>query len=287
MYSHDHCMAFLNGYASDKSDNNDLDGLFIDLTPGQVATKLVNGGIHNKKWYFTGSEARQVVLGGISDELSIQTMMDKLVNPIAPEYTRLYCIGILRPEGAFPNLSSTDLEARFPGTPVKWVTLDDLSHGTAVFMHRQNTSYEDSIGPEYSYLPLGLVLANGQTVTVLPSDQLLPTDRRIVLSTSKDNQKTATLRFVIGTIPWGEVVLEGLSPKARGEARIKLTIDCGHNGGTVVTAEEVGSAMKRVQRLKNILDHSSEDAKAYEAETTKKQVEQTPGVDGVIGELPE
>ncbi|CAG8578581.1 15658_t:CDS:2, partial [Acaulospora colombiana] len=286
MYSHDHCTAFLNGYASGAPDKGDINGLFIDLTPGQVAATLVNGGIRDKKWYFTGSGGGRVVLGDIS-ELSIQTVMDKLVIPVVPEHIHPYCIGILRPEGAFPNLSSNELEARFPDTPVKWVSLNDISHGSAILMNRKVTSVDDSGGVEYSWLPLGVTLANGQIVTILPGDQRLPTDRKVILSTSQDNQTTATLRFSIGTIPWGEVVLEGLSPKAKGEGRIKLTIDCNHSGGTAVVVEEVGSTVQKTLRLKNIVEISSADAKAYKADTANKQVEQTLGADGVIGELPE
>jgi hypothetical protein len=287
IYSHDHSMAFLNAYASSASDEDDVDGLFIDLTPGQVAAKLASGGVRDGKWYFKGTFVRPVVLGDVKD-LSLQTVMDKLVTPVAPNYMQLYCVGILRPESAFPNISSSDLEARFPDTPVKWVSLDNLSHGAALFMHRQIiASNDDWDCAEFTYLPLGLALANGQRVTVVPGEHLLPMERKVVLSTSKDNQTSVTLRFVIGTLPWGEVVLEGLSPKPKGEARIKLAISCDRNGGTSVTAEEVGSAVNKVQRLKNILNHSLEDAKAYEADTSNQQLEQTLGPDGVIGELPE
>jgi molecular chaperone DnaK (HSP70) len=153
-------------------------------------------------------------------------------------------------------------------------------------MHRQDTQYTEHLGADYLSLPLGIALANGTTVTVIVEDVMLPRSQTIVLTNSRDNQTTATLQFLKGTLPCGEITVEGLTEKPKGAARIQVAIEADHEGETVVMVQEVGGTARKVANILNILNCTAEDVAAYEAEATIKQMSPTNEGDA-IGELPE
>jgi len=286
--SHDHFMAFANGYdfsaiMSEKSDGG-FDVLFIDLTPGQVAAKLAPGGLWGDHWSFKWPGGGQTILGD-AGELSPQDIVDKLITPTIATSPLVNLIGIFRPDGLSAELSAI-LESQFPNTKVTWVSLADLSHGAAVVMHRQDTIHTEYLGADYLSLPLGIALANGTTVTVIAQDLMLPRTQAVVLTTSRDNQTTATLRFLKGTLPGGKVTIEGLTEKPKGATRIQVTVKADDEGETVVTVQEVGGTAKKVASIENILTCTAEDVKAYKEEATIKQVSPTKEGDA-IGEIPE
>ncbi|PVF91311.1 hypothetical protein CPB86DRAFT_820594 [Serendipita vermifera] len=198
--------------------------------------------------------------------LNAQGVYDKLVASIVPLGRKLHRVGILRPKGAFPDVYAADLETRFPDTPVKWLASDDLSYATAVVMSRQPTAYStSSMRKNTTYLPIGIILANGKSVTVLPKDQNLPFEQKFIFTTSQDNQRT-------------------------GQAAIKVIISTDSVGHAGAIVEEVGTDLQNAQLIGDVIDWSEywNDSrnKAYEESADKQQV-MTLERNGVIGALPE
>ncbi|PVF98582.1 hypothetical protein CPB86DRAFT_825625 [Serendipita vermifera] len=243
--SHDHCKAFLSGCTFDTMQSE-------DLTPGQIGAMVVEGTIEDQRWKYK-ERRRMVILGDVA-ELSIRDVVDKLIAPIVPTLSALQCVGILRPEGAFPELPSIPLELCLNNIPVKWLSLADLSYGSASMLYHQQLFNYTKKHRRVS------MLFNGSLV-----DLLLFKFRevRYFLTTSKDNQASATLGFFKDAALSDEVVLRGLSLGLKGTARIKLTIEYSITTPEwVVIIEELGS-------------------------TAKTRAMPVFGIDGVIGALPE
>ncbi|PVG00310.1 hypothetical protein CPB86DRAFT_238277 [Serendipita vermifera] len=291
LHTHDHCTAFLNGcHFGVGESRGDVDCLFLDLTPGQVAASLVRGEISGGQWSFSSeNQVALTVLGAVGD-LTVQDIVDKLVLPTTTNSATLQCVGILKPEDTFPNISTFELESRFPGIPVKWLSVADLSYGSAVWMCRRRKFYEEI--QHASPLTLGVKLADGEIVTVIPEHSRLPATRQFYFTTSKDNQTSASLQFFRGTVPCGKVTLEGLVPRSRGTARIKLSVEwvlCRTTwvscDSTTIEVEELGSAVRAKGDLGAIDWVDVQKNKGYEE--GDKQLAPIFGRDGVIGALPE
>ncbi|PVF91838.1 hypothetical protein CPB86DRAFT_791756 [Serendipita vermifera] len=264
-----------------KKDNRQINLLFIDLTPGQVASTLANGSLSPFGWGYTvigdGSTSLEDVI-----LLSTQDIYEKIVTPVVLSGVKVHRVGILHPKGVLPGISNAEVESLFVDTLVDWVTLDDLSHAAAFMMSHQPTSSQvfSTFGdPETTYLTSGITLANGELVTIVPKDEELPTIRRVILTTSQDNQTTVTVRLNRGSAPFGEVKLEGLIPRPKGQAAIKVTLQIGPYGDVVMTVEEVGTDLKKVQTLGSILYSRPGTDGTY--------LEMTFGKNGSVGELPE
>jgi hypothetical protein len=283
-----HFQAWATAYAkSAQDDGKNLHLLFIDLTPGQIsATMQMHGRLEDGRWVTGGT--RTYIRPGKSINLSsTDALYDNLVRPIAPQKSKLRLVGILRPEGAFPHISATDLESKLLGTPVKWVTLEDISYGAAILMTCEPiTSWGRSESPNKTEIAIGTTLSNGNSVMILPKGEDLPTERKFMFTTSQDNQTTVTVRLHLGTIPWTEIVLEGLIPKLRGQAAIKVTLNIQRRSETTVTMEEVGTNLKTVMELGTMLHLPGTDPNKADKENTDEKLEMTLGKDGVIGELP-
>jgi hypothetical protein len=274
----------------------DVNLLFIDLTPGQVASKSANGRTSDRSWYYSNPDRDPDICLNDLISLNTQEVYDKLVKSIVPTETRLHRIGVLRPEGAFPDVSLTDLEYKFTKAPVELVTLDELSHGAAITMDLAPTSpiinWCGFGEPISTYLPTGIILADGKSMMILPDNEDLPAKRKFTLTTSQDNQTTATIRLVRGNVPFGEISLEGLIPRPKGQAAINFTLDIDEDGATTVTMEEVGTDLKKDISLGDIDSWDHSKIAPHEAYQTyhkgeSKQVGITIGENGIVGELPE
>jgi molecular chaperone DnaK (HSP70) len=225
-----------------------------------------------------------VVLGNVSSgELSSQEVIDKLVNPVTNHTTGIYRIYILRPEGSSSELSSL-LKTKFPDALIKWVTLAEISRGTAAAIHRHPDGGTLRLSLTlFTPVPIGIVLSNGQVVAIVPRMLSLPNKKTAVCTTSRDNQTSVTIKFLTGKTPGGKLVLEGLQPQPKGVARIQVSFDIDADGGVVVTAKDLGSeAMKVVQ----IPAFTKADADAYWADESSHQIEQPVCENGILGELP-
>jgi hypothetical protein len=292
--SSDHFDAWVNGYAKDAPGYETyLNFLFIDLTPGQVASKIASGSISASGWRYNSAGDAHINLGDVSS-LNTHTVYDKLVRSIVPWGTRLHVVGILRPEGAFPEVFATDLEYKFPNTAVKWVTLDDLSHGAAIKMSHEPTSrpaWSCNTGTSVTNLPIGITLASGKSVVMLPKGTRLPTKQKFFFTNAQDDQTTATIRLCLATKPYPDVTLERLIPRPRGQAAIGVKIMIGNERyqPIIVRIEEVGTGLKKVVKLRSMslsVEAVNAASKAHE-EGTSGLVEMVLGKDGLIGALPE
>ncbi|PVF99032.1 hypothetical protein CPB86DRAFT_849571 [Serendipita vermifera] len=269
-----------------EKDERNVNLLLIDLTPGQVASRLANANpSYRGRGYIPTGAGYMSLVDTIL--LSAQDIYENLVVPVVSSGGKAHRVGILRPEGVLPGISNADVEALFTGTPVEWVTLDDLSHGAAFVMTREPTSPEEFSfgGPVTTHVPFGITLANGELVIVVPKDEQLPLVRIAIFTTSRDDQTTVTVRPNEDSTAFGEVKLEGLTPRPKGEAAIKVTMDIAQYGDAVMTVAEVGTDLK-VENLGNILE-SRPDAHGTYPEGSQKRNQMTFGKNGFVGELPE
>jgi hypothetical protein len=290
-----HFEAWLAAYTKNAPDSEeDVHFIFIDLTPGQITSIVVmNGRILNQR-LISGLNSIRIRLSGCIDSSNTEDLYDKLVGSIVPGETNLDLVCILRPKGAFPDLSNTGLESKFSGITVKWVTLDDISHGGAVLMDREpvtssTTMLPSSRGPGTRIPPIGITLADGNCITVLPDYGALPYKRTFMFTTSRDNQTIVTVRLCRGTKHCAEVTLNGLTPKPRGQAVIKVILDTSRVMNMSVSIEEIGTSLKITNALGMVLQLYTPNMDVIETseESTGEQVEMTLGKDGIIGELPE
>ncbi|PVF92264.1 hypothetical protein CPB86DRAFT_791307 [Serendipita vermifera] len=281
---HDHLYHWAISYANTlKWREKKVNFLFIDLTPGQVASKLAHGDIDAKKFYVRGSGYNRASLE--VDSLTTQSLYEKLVATLVSPETKLRRVGILRPEGTFPDVSSADLEAIFKDTLVEWLTLDDLSRCAAVTDReppkRRHYAYE----PESKCVPTGIMLSNGKVAEILPSSAEFPIKETVYLTTSQDNQTTATVQLYQGSELFVEVKLEGLIPRPKRQAAIRITLT--FNWIKTLIVEELGTDLKKTKSLENLL--SNRESPIHEAyhKSTDKQIVMPLGENGFIGELPE
>ncbi|PVF92266.1 hypothetical protein CPB86DRAFT_717745 [Serendipita vermifera] len=293
LYSHDHFHAWANGTGygefSDGEGKRDVCLLFMDLTPGQVAANVGYGNLNSRGWTYNSMSAKSIILS----EEEQRDVYDKLIKPIVPSWPELHHIGILRPEEAFPDISATDLESMFPEARVRWVTLDDIAHGAAVDLYRSPSSQSASHSPPdwglfIAPLPISVILANGHLVMVIPEKEKLPMKATAIFTTSRDNQTTATIRMYVSITPVGEVTLEGLIPKLKGQTRIKVTLRIDSIEDTRMTVEELGTGLKQAKDFGDLFLWYLEDTGySVDMESMSEPTAMTFGEDGVIGELPE
>ncbi|PVF92261.1 hypothetical protein CPB86DRAFT_877995, partial [Serendipita vermifera] len=265
--------------------------LFIDLTPGQVASKVARRYNYASGYPYNSNQYVSTISLGDVISLSAQEIYDELVKSILPSEMKLHRVGILRPEGAFPTISTTDLEAMFGTTPVDWVTLDDLSHGAAIIITHDATWIDDFTFLDPPLDPpigtIGITLSNGNLVKIVWKNEHLPT-RAFIFTTSQDSQITVTVRVHRNSKSLGEVQLEGLAPRPKGQPRIKVTLNFEMPIEPKVRVGEIGTDLKKEESLVGLRDWAIEDYGIFNTyHGTIEEVEMTLGEDGVIGELPE
>ncbi|PVF92367.1 hypothetical protein CPB86DRAFT_791214 [Serendipita vermifera] len=295
LYSHDHFHAWANGVGyggwNDGKEKWNVYFLFVDVTPGQVAAKCVYGNTSKRGWTYNFGDKSAILSeeeqAGV-ESWTAQDVYDKLVQPLLPPNNKkLSLVGILRPEGTLPNLDASELESKLNGVPLRWVQLNDLSYGAAVIMNCQ-AIYDSDIdyGPSDTPLPTGITLANGKTMTIITAHTYCPSGTKLIFTTSEDNQPSATVKILRGTTPFEQLTLNGLTPKPKGEARIKVSFELTEHGHARCTIGEVGTDKRAYQNFGSILIWNKAEVDAYKKETTNKQIDKVVGEDGVVGELP-
>jgi hypothetical protein len=283
--SHNHCAAFLSACNFGALNSEGVvEVLFIDLTPGQVAAMVMRGTIYGGKW--TSKEpGKKIVLGEIQ-KLSIEKF-DELVTLVAPNLPILQSVTVLRPEGAFPELLSIKFELKFINIPFKWVSLADLSYGSAMLLYRRlGLECEPfGCGGNFSCPDVYCVqLADGKFINISIYDIDVRDRTWHIFTTSKDNQVTATLRLFGFYTAYDGVVVKGLTPGPKGTARIKVTFEYdGANSQSVVTIQDLGSNLNVRLPLRGEPWKETEEFEDIFARVQDAQF----GIDGVIGELPE
>ncbi|PVF92714.1 hypothetical protein CPB86DRAFT_801802 [Serendipita vermifera] len=296
LYSYNHFHAWANwiGEYNDGKGKRDVYLLFVDWTPGQVAAKVGYGNLNSWGWSYNLIGSKSVILSEEeqqgAESWTAQDVYDKLVKLLLPPNNkRLELVGILRPEGSLPNLSASELGSMFNSVPVKWIQLTDISHGAAVVINREALVYHsepDDEGPIEILLPTGITLANGIPITIVSANTYCPVECKLFFTNSKDNQTTATVKILHGTTPVNELTLKGLTPKLKGDARIKVMFEINQHGDASLGIEEVGGDNKVYKDFEDILIWDQAEIDAYAKETTNKQIDMVIGADGVVGELP-
>ncbi|CAG8744236.1 7963_t:CDS:1, partial [Acaulospora colombiana] len=286
--SHDHLCAWANGCTYISMKKGDVGVLLVDLTPGQIAAKQAWGNAFIG-WMYNVEAGKSVILSEEQqqdvDDWTSQDVFDKLVRHVLPPSDRkLELVGFLRPEGALPNLSASELESTFNGTPVKWIQLIDIAYGAAVVM-MVFLEYRKLVLPK-APLPIGITLANGKTITIIPANAYPPVDCKFLFTNSQENQTTATVKVLRGTIPCQELKIEDLAPKPRGEARLKVTLRIRSGGHWSLELGEFETGRITNLDSEGICIQDEAEIDAYEKETTNRQIDIVIGADGVVGELP-
>ncbi|PVF91839.1 hypothetical protein CPB86DRAFT_791758, partial [Serendipita vermifera] len=251
--NHFHAWASLYSLRAEINDLGWYNLLFVDLTLGQEASKFSRGCITHQGW-LSETHEKENLKEDVSS-LSLQSIYDRLVTSVVPSGMTVHKVGILRPEGALPGVSCADLESMFLDTPIQWVTLDGLANGADFAIHQ-----EQSINSRNnSSFPTRIMLANGKLVTVIPEDEDLHTQASVFFTTSQDNQTTATAKVYVYTTLVGEVKLEGLTPRSKGEARIKVELSIGVRGNAKIMMQELGTNLKAHKDLGMIPFDDSND----------------------------
>jgi molecular chaperone DnaK len=105
-------------------------------------------------------------------------------------------------------------------------------------------------------LTLGLETQNGGFTAIVPRNTTIPTQKSRVFTTVRDNQPGVSVRIYQGESPvadrnrfLGQLDLEGLPPRRRGELRIGVTFDVDANGIVCVSVHEEGSGNSRTLRV--------------------------------------
>jgi hypothetical protein len=142
---HSHLYSWTEAYSGSIPSKVYVDLLFIDLTPGQIASQAVRGFFEDRKWGNKSltrvRDSQSIVLDHVAT-LSVREVIDRLISPWSRKFDR---IGVFQHEGTLDQSFIEDLKAEFPQTPIDWLTLDDLSYGAAIKVHRLGVL--DSIYP--------------------------------------------------------------------------------------------------------------------------------------------
>ncbi|CAG8762534.1 13492_t:CDS:1, partial [Acaulospora colombiana] len=248
-YSYDHFYSWVNGVAYNGRLGWYIHFLLVDLTPGQIAAESGWGKPNVMRWAIELTHTKRVCLTEEEQQgvegWNAQDVFDKLVQPIMHPNVKIRLVGILRPEGSLPNVSSSELEPKFNGVPVKWIDLTDISYGAATVIKQEGADpHLDRLGSGRLSLPTGILLANDETITVISANTFYPVQCTVLFTNSQDNQTTATVIIICGATACMELTLHDLTPKPRGESRIKVTIGTKTIEDTELTIEEFGTDNK-------------------------------------------
>jgi hypothetical protein len=241
---------------------------------------------------------REKTVWGQVDTLTVEKF-DELVTLVAPNLSTLECVAVLRPEGAFPELLPIKIELKFVNIPFKWVSLSDLSYGCAMLLYRRlGLEWRNPYRPGFKRSPdiYYVQLADGTFLDITQHDRPAPIRTRCIFTNSKDNQITATLRFGTKSVrhkesaQYEEIVIRGLAPRPKGDARIKVIIERDTvtiGGGKVAIIQELDSKLDmRLSLIERPRDRI-EEIGGTSVGTLVRYARPVYGIDGVIGELPE
>ena len=194
------------------------------------------------------------------------------------------------------------LETHHPGTPITINTPDVISASTATRLYTRLIlpPQPRRLGQYIVPLPVSVASASGSAITLVPPRYRIPTDERIVLTTSKENQRSVTLHLLLGNHPLakdnmvrGAACLEGLKALPKGEARIRVSFGVciieGWRDAAAVTLEQVDceDGVKKTFLFPKFFADLTNDDDRYEVVERGVKVEYDQHSDKVVGELPE
>ncbi|KAG0623258.1 hypothetical protein M758_3G160200 [Ceratodon purpureus] len=290
-----HSTSCFKNYANDFPVDEPVNVLFLDLTPSHASAGISSVETDDGVVYFTGGgRYEKTILETPLENLSPQDLIDNLITPTTDQNpTDLHGIYIFRPDGSSAALSSA-VHYKFPDTPIKWVSLSDISHGTAVAAVQQNLGEPMNCELAFTTLPvpIQIALSDRQLVPAVPRNRILPFKHTVMLTTSRHNQTTATVQLLQGVKPFGTVTVDELPPRPKGEVQILVSVEMDHVGETVVCVQPVGSSEKTVKQLGNVFDAiTNEEIEAYLAEhysydESSERLHSCNDREDVLGDLP-
>ena len=233
---------------------------------------------------------------GTPDEAALKSVI--IVDPKYP-FERVVLNNPLPQQ--LPNIR-TFLEIHYPGTPITINAPDVISASTATRLYtRLNLPPQPRrLGQYVVPLPVSVASASGSAITLVPPRYRIPTDERIVLTTSKDNQRSVTVNLLLGNHPLakdnmvrGAAYLKGLKGLPKGEARIRVSFGVciieGWRDAAAVTLEQVDceDGVKKTFLFPKFFADLTNDDDRYEVVEQGVKVEYDQHSDKVVGELPE
>jgi len=251
--------------------------LFLQCTPGESTSELIEYVSRSDGEFLEIQSGSLSVLHTATEDLAVlaEEVDDGLVKPdLDPVPTRIVILG---PPSALAKAVESALTPKYPSIPVHIATPTELSKGTAMFALPSPNAARTRVTATYiTVVPISIETADGRAVVIVPTGRKLrPVDESILLTTSVDNQTSVTVRIFLGNhakaednLPSGTVVLEGLSPLAKGEAIIRVTLVIGHKEGATVTVEQVvdqdlGSAPRKVERFPDLIRYLGSDYQRF------------------------
>ena len=268
--------------------------LFLDFYPDRLSSECLSssfdeGERQTKTIYSLTSSFAQ----GISDEAALQTVI-----VAGPKYPFEQVV-LNNPLPQQLRTVRTFLETHYPGTPITINTPDVIAASTAARLYRRLNlpPQPRRLGQYIVPLPVSVASASGSAITLVPPRYRIPTDERIVLTTSNDNQRSVTVHLLLGNHPLakdnvvrGTAFLEGLKALPKGEARIRVSFGVcimeGWRDAAAVTLEQVDceDGVKKTFLFPKFFADLTNDDDRYERGV---KVEYDQHSDNVVGELPE
>ncbi|EDR04980.1 uncharacterized protein LACBIDRAFT_294984 [Laccaria bicolor S238N-H82] len=257
--------------------------LFLDFYPDRLSSECLSssfdkGERQTKTIYTLTSSFAQ----GISDEAALKTVI--IVDPKYP-FERVVLNNPLPQQ--LPTVR-TFFETHYPGTPITINTPDVISASAAARLYtRLNLPPQPRRLAQYIVpLPVSVTSASGGAITLVPPRYRIPTNESIVLTTSKDNQRSVTVHLLLGNHPLakdnlvrGAAFLEGLKALPKGEARIRVSFGVcileGWRDAAAVTLEQVDceNGVKKTFLFPNFFAGLTDDDDRYEVIEQGAEVE--------------
>ncbi|KAF4609907.1 hypothetical protein D9613_010272 [Agrocybe pediades] len=201
---------------------------------------------------------------------------------------------------AASDIEST-ISTEYPDAPITKITTDSVAEAAAL------TVYAEHIQPprgrilaQYGMIvPVSIASASGSIIPLVPANYRIPCDETIIVTNSKDNQESATIRLLLGNLLVADenierevIVFNGLKPLPKGQARITIHFEVSHRDGrremaTVTVSQEGGPSKSYIfPRFLNDGD-LPDDLDAYQVENKKDDDDAESDPEEVTGELPE
>jgi hypothetical protein len=275
--------------------------LFLQCSPEESESELIEFEVDGK------STVREIECDCLSvrhptgEDLSAaaQKLMLALVNPLVdPAPARIVILG---PPSALAEAVRGALSTVYPSIPIHLASFADLSSGAAKFLLPDPDAYPRTRRTAMYIMPLpvSIATADGGAVVAVPDNRKIrPVEESILLTTSVDNQTSATVRIFLGdharaddNLACGSVVLKGLNPMQRGEALVRVTFVIAYAAGATVTVEQVidgesGPGPSKIAQFPDLIRYLGTDYERYAVGRGQHPAVFVEDSAGPVGELP-
>ncbi|PPQ79763.1 hypothetical protein CVT25_003317 [Psilocybe cyanescens] len=219
--------------------------LVLEITPDAAISRLVSTEV--EEGIRTSDVAKEIVVKNPETADLLVELVDPALEALKTSPTEagsdLKRVVITGASPVVPSLAEK-VKSKLAGVEV--ITATDLAKYTA---KKALASYHDSFADKlvFNVVPLrvGVAKADGFVLTALARNTTLPQEKSILLTTSKDNQTSATIKVVVGTnsiakdnVTIAELALKGLTSRAKGNTIVRVSFSVELEGKTTIVAEE-------------------------------------------------